>query len=634
MKKNNILQNLKSDFPAGIGVFFVALPLCLGIALASNTPIFSGIIAGIVGGILVGIFSKSQIGVSGPAAGLVTVTISYLAELNNSWPAFLTAIVLAGIIQFIFGLLKFGKIAYFFPSSVIKGMLTGIGLIIILKQIPHALGYDANFKEDFGYETIESAGFIAEISNSLNCLTPIVVIITTISMFILIFWEVVLAKKHKIFTLIQGPLVVVLFGILTYNFLPNLLNENQVVQIPVASNIKEFFQQFTMPDFEQLKNTKIYFIALAIALIASVETLLCVDATDKIDPLRRNTPTNRELKSQGIGNIISGLIGGLPITQVIVRSSANVSFGGKTKMSTIFHGLLLLVSAIAIPKILNMIPLSSLACILILVGFKLAKPSGFKQMYKLGADQFLPFIATIIVMIVADLLKGVAVGFLISIYYRNFHIKKLNVEDARINAKKRQKELSPKDIILLLKEGNKRFVTNLKNSHNLLQQVNETSGSQYPFAFILSCIDSRTSAELIFDQGLGEIFSCRIAGNILNEDILGSMEFACKIAGAKLIMVLGHKECGAINGACKNVEMGYLTNLLLKIRPAVLFEKENINKPENEKDFVNNVAETNVRLTMDQITKQSSILAEMEKSGEIAIIGGMYDVGSGVVKFY
>lgn len=637
MKK--FFSHYKQDLPASLVVFFVALPLCLGIALASGAPLFSGIIAGIVGGIVVGAASGSPLGVSGPAAGLAVVVLGYLTTLG-SWQAFLMAVVLAGVIQVIAGYLKMGSVARYFPESVIKGMLTGIGLIIILKQIPHAIGYNDEFQNDFGFENLDSANTFSELSHMMNHITLNAVIIAVISMLILILWDELLAKKHKIFKAIPSPLVAVVVGIILAKFLE--LHETQIVSIPVTSGLGEFLGHFTAPDFSQITNPQIYVMALVMAIIASLETLLCVEASDKLDPQKRVTPTNRELKAQGLGNIISGLIGGLPITQVVARSSANVNFGAKTKLSTISHGFLLLISAIAIPSLLNMIPLATLACVLLMVGYKLAKPAIFKEVYHLGREHFIPFVATIIGMLYFDLLKGVGIGMGFAMFFilrNNYHSRNVlqNSEHQEVSAltKEVRDALSPAKAVRLLKEGNKRFVNNLKLNRNLLQQINETSGQQHPFAFVLSCIDSRTSAELIFDQGLGDIFSCRIAGNILNDDILASMEFACELAGAKVIMVLGHTECGAIKGACNHVEMGKLTGLLKKIKPSVKAATLIKTHPDfHSLEFVEQVAAINVERVLKQITKESKIIHDLHKKGKIAIISGMYNVATGVVDFY
>lgn len=423
--KRSVLHDLKTDFPASIVVFFVALPLCLGIALASGAPLFSGIIAGIVGGIVVGIASGSPLGVSGPAAGLAVIVLSAIASLG-SFETFLLAVVIAGVFQLILGFLKAGVIAYFFPSSVIKGMLSGIGLLIILKQIPHALGYHFDYEGSLQFLSPDGSNTFTQIMNAFNFLTPGALLISMISLAMLILWETVLSKKYKVFQIIQGPVAVVLFGIVMFNLyqygVVNLsLGSDQVVSLPVANGLADFVSFFTMPDFSQLTNLAVYKLAFVMAIVASLETLLCVEATDKLDPYKRVTPTNRELKAQGLGNMLSGLIGGLPVTQVIVRSSANIAFGAKSKASAILHGVLLLISAITIAEYLNMIPLASLATILLIVGYKLAKPKLFIEMYKLGWEQFIPFIVTILAIIFTDLLKGITAGLVVGILFTLYH---------------------------------------------------------------------------------------------------------------------------------------------------------------------------------------------------------------------
>ena len=425
MEVKNMFQELKSDLGASIVVFFVAVPLCLGIALASGAPLFAGIIAGIVGGIVVGIASGSSLGVSGPAAGLAVIVLSAITTLG-SWRVFLLAVVLAGIIQLIMGFAKAGFIAYFFPSSVIKGMLTGIGLLIILKQIPHALGYDKDVEGDSSYFQADGETTFSSLLGAFDAFTPGAVLIAVISLAILILWDTVLTKKHMLFQVIQGPVVVVVLGIAMHTLYQNkllsfTLAADQLVSIPVPESLAGFFGQFTSPDFSAITKFDVWKIAFVIAIVASLETLLSVEATDKLDPYKRVTPTNRELKAQGLGNIVSGLCGGLPVTQVIVRSSANISFGGKTKLSAILHGVFLLISAITIAKLLNRIPLASLAAILLMVGYKLAKPALFKQMYQLGGEQFVPFAATVAGILTTDLLKGITIGILVGIFYTLRH---------------------------------------------------------------------------------------------------------------------------------------------------------------------------------------------------------------------
>jgi MFS superfamily sulfate permease-like transporter len=419
------LKNLKADIPASIVVFFVALPLCLGIALASGAPLFSGLIAGIIGGIVVGALSGSAIGVSGPAAGLAAIVLVAISTLG-SFENFLLAVVLGGVIQVLFGILKAGIIGYYFPSSVIKGMLTGIGIIIVIKQVPYFFGIDKN----------------AETSNFIDMFSQInlgATLIACIGLLILITWNVWLSKSLKIFQIIQGPVVAVAVGIIYYILTEDSstfsIDSTKLVSVPVPDDFSSFLGQFSSPNFDQITNPQIWVTAFTIALVASLETLLCVEATDKLDPRKRVTPTNRELLAQGTGNIISGLIGGLPITQVIVRSSANIQSGGKTKSSAIIHGFLLLISLIIIPTLLNKIPLSVLAAILFIVGYKLAKPQLFATIYKQGWKQFVPFIITVLGIIFTDLLVGIGMGLAVGIViiliknYQNshfLHIEKKN----------------------------------------------------------------------------------------------------------------------------------------------------------------------------------------------------------------
>lgn len=418
MKFQNLTQHIKSDLSASIIVFLVALPLCLGIALASGAPLFSGLIAGIVGGIVVGALSGSPLGVSGPAAGLAVIVLTAIQELG-AFETFLLAVVIGGVIQAILGFLKAGVIGYYFPSSVIKGMLAGIGIIIILKQIPHAFGYDASPEGDFRFFQVDGENTFSELVNMLNYVSPGALIIAGVSLAVLIIWSLPALKEKPFFKLIQGPLVAVILGI-TLGFIfqgtGSLgLNAQQMVSIPVPDSFSGFLSQFTFPDFTQWNNPQVYTVAITLAVVASLETLLCVEATDKLDPQKRITPTNLELKAQGVGNIISGFIGGLPITQVIVRSSANIQSGGKSKMSAFFHGILILISVMAIPRLLNMIPLASLAAILLVVGYKLANPATFRAVYAEGKRQFIPFMVTIVGIVFTDLLTGIALGMVVAI---------------------------------------------------------------------------------------------------------------------------------------------------------------------------------------------------------------------------
>lgn len=414
-QKLSLFSNFRKDVISGIIVFLIALPLCLGIAQASNAPLFSGIVAGIVGGIVVGMLSGSALSVVGPAAGLTAIVLVAIGELG-AFDIFLCAVIVAGFCQVILGFLKAGSIANYFPTSVIEGMLAGIGLTIIIKQLPEAVGYAAREAQSTDAEDGFSASFI---SDALQHIEPGAVIISVIGLTILFLWQ---TKAFKKLSLVPSGLLVVVIGTLineVYRFMESSmhLDASHLVSLPIAANATEFISQFALPDLSGFSNPKVWQTGIVIAVVASIETLLCIEATDKLDPLKRVTPTNRELKAQGIGNMVSGLIGGLPITSVIVRSSANINAGAKTKISTIVHGTLLLVCAATIPFLLNMIPKASLAVILIFTGYKLCNPQVFKHMWKSGTTQFVPFLATALAVVSLDLLKGVGIGLVISIFY-------------------------------------------------------------------------------------------------------------------------------------------------------------------------------------------------------------------------
>lgn len=417
----NLFKDIKYDFPAGLVVFLVALPLCLGIALASGAPLFSGIITGIVGGVVVAALSGSALSVSGPAAGLTVIVFNAIQHLG-SFENFLLAVVLAGVLQVILGLLKAGIIGHYFPSSVIKGMLAAIGLILIFKQIPHAFGYDKDSEGDFEFIQVDGENTFSELLNAINFIHPGAIVISTLSLLILILWDKPFLKKITFFKLVPGALVVVILGVVINEVFKGMdpifvLEGDHLVKLPVSNSIPEFIGQFTLPNFASISNINVWLTAATLAIVASLESLLSVEATDKLDPFKRNTPTNRELVAQGSGNIISGLLGGLPLTAVIVRSSANVNAGGRSKMSAFIHGMFLLISVVAFAGLLNKIPLACLAAVLLVVGYKLAKVSLFKSMYQLGWGQFLPFVITIVAILFSDLLKGIGIGMAVSIFF-------------------------------------------------------------------------------------------------------------------------------------------------------------------------------------------------------------------------
>lgn len=412
MKK--YFKHTGADLSASVVVFLIALPLCLGIAMGSGAPMFAGIIGGIVGGIVIGALSGSQLSVSGPAAGLTVIVATGIAKLP-SFEAFLLAVVLAGIFQVILGFIKAGVIGDYIPSSVITGMLAAIGLILILKQIPHFVGYHADYEGDETFTQQDSDNTFSGITHSLRSIAPLAVIIGVLSIFIQLLWDKVLVKKGKIFTFIPAPLVVVLAGVSLNIYFQNMqhpwaLKNNHLVTIPVAESFHGFLSFIKFPDFGFITNSAVLTTALTIAIVASLETLLNIEAADELDPYTRVTPTNRELKAQGIGNMVSGLLGGIPLTSVIVRTSANINSGARTKLSAVLHGVFLLLSVALFPSILNLIPLSALAAVLIYTGFKLARPAVFIKFYKKGLDQFIPFVITIAAILFTDLLTGILIG--------------------------------------------------------------------------------------------------------------------------------------------------------------------------------------------------------------------------------
>ncbi len=482
--KPGLLENFKYDFPAGIVVFLVAVPLCLGIALASNAPLLSGLIAGIVGGMVVSLLSGSELSVTGPAAGLTVIVASAIAKLG-SFEAFLAAVMVAGVIQIIFGVLRAGIIGDYVPNSVIKGMLAAIGIIIIIKQFPYAFGHstgqyddreDIEFLQHFG----EDSAF-AELVRTLFNISPAAVFISLLSIVLLVLWEKPFFQRYAFFRLVPGPLAVVFLGIglnqlfgWAFADFPMLFlsaEKGQLVKVPVFENPTQVLQSITLPDFSALLRKETYIVALTLAVVASIETLLSIEATDKLDPFKRISDTEKELRAQGIGNLISGLLGGLPITAVIVRSSANIYAGARTRASGFFHGLFLLIAVLLAPHLLNLIPLASLASILIVVGYKLASVKLFKAMYRTGAEQFIAFTTTIVAIVFTDLLIGIFIGsavaifFVLRVYHHssittvnqdNYYLIRFNKDMSFVNKSELKEQLAkiPNDSVVII-EGTK-----------------------------------------------------------------------------------------------------------------------------------------------------------------------------------
>lgn len=437
------LKSWRQDLPAGLVVFLVALPLCLGIGLASTTvlgqegmpSVMTGILAGIIGGTVVAIVSNSRLGVSGPAAGLITIVLAAIQDLG-SFDAFLLALVLAGIIQFVLAFIGFGMLANYVPTAVIKGMLAAIGITLILKEIPHLLGYDKDFFGDESFWQLDGHNTFSELFYALNAFEPGAVIIGIGAIVLLLIFDSKRIKSQAWSRFIPGALVVVFFGIILNQLVLGAMQVTgkHLVEVPKLHTWNQIINVFHSPDWGQIGNSKVWMIAITLAMVGSLETLLSVEATDKLDPKKQKTNPHRELKAQGIGNLVSGLIGGLPITQVIVRSSANIAAGGQSKLSAVIHGLLLIFSILFLGGVLNLIPLAALAAVLVLVGYKLAKWSLFVEMYQKGLPQFVPFIVTIFGVLLTDLLKGIAIGILVAIFYvlkRNYqnHFTKEQTSD-------------------------------------------------------------------------------------------------------------------------------------------------------------------------------------------------------------
>ena len=734
--RNNLATTLPRDLIAGVVVFLVAIPLCLGIALASGAPLVSGLLAGIIGGIVVGLLSGSHTSVSGPAAGLTAIVAAQIAQLGT-FEAFLLAVFVGGLLQIVMGCLRAGELSSFFPTSVIKGLLAAIGVILILKQIPHLFGHDSDPEGEMSFQQPNEHNTFSEIvALFTDDIHHGATLIGVTSIVVLVLWG-----RSKILKPVPGPLIVVLMGVglnaIFHRMGGNLVVEgSHLVQIPVAESAAELRSFLTFPDFSQWLNPAIYIGGLTIAVVASLETLLNLEAVDRLDTEKRDSPPSRELVAQGIGNVIAGLIGGLPMTSVIVRSSVNVNSGARTKVSAIFHGILLLVSVGLFPVCLNWIPLSSLAAILLVTGFRLASPQLFRQMWSEGRYQFIPFIVTLVSIVMTDLLIGILIGLATSVLFilisnlrrpirrilethidgQVLHIELANqvsflnraaldrlferakpgskllidatdsdyidpdvlglirefkntrgpahgvtvslrgfkkkydlhddVEYADYTTRELQDRATPLQVLEILREGNRRFRTNHRLTRDFQRQVDATAKGQTPLAAVLSCIDSRVPAELVFDLGIGDIFSIRVAGNVIGSKSLASIEYAVGVAGVKLVVVLGHMRCGAVTssvqliGGNHDVEQKTGCQHLQTIVDEIAFS---IDKSEvrsfdqlgaaQQEAYVDEVAKRNVLRTVQEISTRSRVVKKAIETEQIMVVGAMYDVSSGNIEF-
>jgi carbonic anhydrase/SulP family sulfate permease len=729
-------QTLPRDLVAGLVVFFVALPLCLGVAIAGGAPPFAGVLAGIVGGIVVGVLSGSQTSVSGPSAGSTAVVISVMAAVG-SFEGFLLTLVGAGAIQVGLGLIRAGSLAAFFPSSVVKGLLAAIGVILVLKQIPHLLGHDTDPEGEMAFQQPDKENTLSELAQMLGDIHPGAALIGLASVALLVGWDQIKFLKGSI---IPAPLVVVLFGVGMSLLLGRFgtdwtIGRGHLVQVPVTEKVQDLLNFLKKPDFSLWQSKAVATGAVMLAAVATLETLLNLEAVDKIDPRQRTSPANRELIAQGVGNMACGLIGGIPIASVIVRSSVNINAGGRTKLAPIFHGILLLVSVAFLPTWLNLIPLSCLAAILLVTGAKLASPILVRQMWNQGVYQFAPFMATVAAIVLTDLPTGVLIGMAISVGFilrsnmkrpirrivekhlggevihielanqvsflnrasigraldevpeggqvlldalntdyidpdvldliRDFREKtgpargivvslvgfrdEYNLKDETqyvdFSTRELQSAVSPAQVLRILKDGNERFRTGDRLSRDLSRSVLGTAAGQHPFAVIVSCIDSRAPAELIFDLGVGDIFSVRVAGNVAREKVLGSVEYACAVAGAKLVVVMGHTRCGAVTAAvdldghpdaAQATGCDHISYLLREIQEAIpggSSAPPDKSDPGAREAFVDEIARLNVLRTSSLLAQRSSTLARLIGERKIGVIGAMYNVSSGAIEF-
>ncbi len=720
-------SSIKSDAIASVVVFLVAIPLCLGIALASGASFFSGIITGIIGGIVVGALSDSKVSVSGPAAGMIAIVLSTIVVLG-SFQAFLLALVFAGLLQMVIGAVRAGFIADYVPSNVIQGLLAAIGILIIVKQLPLAFGLPSGSGEvAVSMVTAQQSFSLAPLLELIHKISISATIISVTAIIIMLVWDKLpFSFCRKLPAPILAVVAALLINGLLLKFAPNLaLSNSHLVDVP-AGGVKALFAQLQHPRFSDWTNLNIYIYGAIIAIVASLETLLNLEAAEKLDPHHRYCSRNKELMAQGVGNMLSGLLGGLPITSVIVRTSVNIHAGNRTKLSAIFHGGLLLASIVLFPHWLNTIPLAALAAILIVTGYKLARVSLFKQMYRQGKVYFAAFIITVAAIVFTNLLLGVLIGLGVGLFfilhqnsrYQFLHVKEKHTSGdvlriifpqhlsflnkaAIVNVFKKipknskviidanrtdyidqdileiikefsefqaphrqislnvlglephynlanqtnfitattldvQNRITPAEILQVLKEGNQRFKNNTPIHKDFKGQIQATSEAQHPVAVVLSCVDSRVPVEQVFDVSLGDVFVVRIAGNIINNDILASIEFACEIAGAKLIVVLGHRRCGAVSAACDDVQLGHLSFLLSKIRPAIALSQVpgNLTAGYETLTFVDRVACINVDMVQKQLAKDSEILNQLIMSQKVGLVSAMYDVATGEVAFY
>ena len=727
-------RHLANDLLAGMVTFLVALPLCLGIAMASGAEPITGLISGIVAGVVVGWLSGAQVMVTGPAAGLTAVVAVEIGVLG-SFEALLLAVMVAGLIQVGLGLAQGGFIKSFVPTSVVRGLLSAIGVILILKQIPHLFGHDTDYEGEMSFFQPDQETTFSELFEILDDIHPGAMVVGLASLALIWVWTHWRPTRQSI---VPAPLAVVAFGLLADWLFAQVggvwaIQALHRVQVPVADSFAGMAAFLKGPDFSQISNPAIYTAGLTIALVGALQALLTTEAVDRLDRERRTTPANRELVAQGFGNVICGLLGGIPVTGEIVRSTVNIDAGARTKRAAIVHGLLLAAAIALFPKIINMIPLSCLAAILIATGLRLASPAVFQEMLAAGRYQFIPYLVTLAAIVFTDPLWGIIIGLVVSVgfilwsnlrrpmkLFEEHHLagdvtrielanqvsflnraalrKTLDAvpaghhvlidardavyidpdilatvkeyrdqigpaRDVRIStrgfrenyaiadhiqyvdfsSRELQQELTPARALQYLRDGNERFRTGRQLKRDLGRQVLATAHGQHPVAVVLHCIDSRSPAELLFDVGLGEIFSARVAGNIATDEMLGSMEYACAVAGAKLVVVLGHTRCGAVGAALAAVchpetpvapDCTHLPPIIESIGRVVDVEacrRAEQESPEARQEAVDEVARRNVARAVRDIREQSGVIDRLVREEKVGVVGMLYDVSSGAV---
>jgi carbonic anhydrase/SulP family sulfate permease len=727
---------LSHDLTAGLIVFFIALPLCLGLALALGVPPLAGLLSGAIGGVLVGALSGSHTSVSGPSAGLTAVVAAQIAALG-SFEAFLLAVVLAGLIQIGLGLARAGAVAAFFPSAVVKGLLAAVGVILVLKQLPHVVGHDSDPEGDMAFQQPDERNTFSELVETVGDLDLGAALIGLVSVALLLVWD---RSKRLKASPVPAPLVVVLLGVglsLLFRAIGGawVIEPSHRVRMPVPDDLAGFFSLFRAPDFAKLGTPAVYLAAVTLAAVASLETLLNLEAVDKIDPRRRASPPNRELIAQGLGNVAAGLVGGLPISSAIVRSSVNVNAGARSKLSTVIHGLLLLIGAAFLGRWFNEIPLSCLAAVLLVTGMKLASPALFRRMWGEGPSQFVPFAATLAAIVFTDLLVGVLLGLAVCAGFvlrsnvrrplRRIVEKHLGGEVVRVelanqvsflnraalartldavprggdvlldardtdyidpdvlglireyveetgpargvkvsllgfrtryqledqtqyvdySTRELQSAMSPRQVWQILADGNERFRTGRRLTRDLNRQVSATAAGQHPLAVVLSCIDSRAPAELVFDLGVGDILNVRVAGNVTSPEVIGSVEYGCAVAGVRLVLVMGHTRCGAVGAAvtfwCSPAAAAsaagcrHLAPIMAAVQASIAADAP----PDPDRwaaaerqALVEATGRRNVARSVAALFEQSPAITGLVRAGHLAVVGAVYDVATGAIE--